>query len=55
VARFVETNVGDVKQLRGINPPRYRLRVGDWRIAFRKRGDDAIEIISVRNRKDAYR
>jgi mRNA-degrading endonuclease RelE of RelBE toxin-antitoxin system len=55
VARFVETNVGDVKQLRGFNPPRYRLRVGDWRIAFRKRGDDAIEIISVRNRKDAYR
>ena len=53
--RFLETGAGDVKQLHGFDPPRYRLRIGDWRIAFRKRGDDAIEVIHVRNRKEAYR
>ena len=55
LARFLETGAGDIKQLHGFNPPRYRLRFGDWRIVFRKRGDDAIEVIHVRNRKDAYR
>lgn len=55
LARFLETDSGDVKQLHGFDPTRYRLRIGDWRIIFRKRGGDAIEIIHVRNRKDAYR
>lgn len=55
LTRFVETDAGDVKQLQGFHPPRFRLRMGDWRIVFRKRGDDAIEVIRVRNRKDAYR
>lgn len=51
LSRFLETGAGDVEQLQGFHPPRYRLRVGDWRIAFRKRGEDAIEVIHVRNRK----
>jgi mRNA-degrading endonuclease RelE of RelBE toxin-antitoxin system len=55
LARFLKTDAGDVKQLQGFHPPRYRLRVGDWRITYRKRGEDGIEIIHVRNRKDAYR
>jgi mRNA interferase RelE/StbE len=55
LGRFLETDSGDVKQLHGFNPPRYRLRVGDWRIIFRKRGEDAIDVIHVHNRKDAYR
>ena len=55
LARFLETNAGDVKQLEGFDPPRYRLRVGDWRFIFRKSGADAIEIIRVRNRREAYR
>jgi len=41
------------KQLQGFDPPRYRLRIGDWRSIFRKHRDDAIE--ALRNRKDAYR
>jgi mRNA-degrading endonuclease RelE of RelBE toxin-antitoxin system len=55
LARFLETDAGDVKRLEGFDPPQYRLRVGDWRYIFRKSGDDSIEIIRVRNRKEAYR
>jgi hypothetical protein len=33
--RFAETGVGDVKKLKGIFPPEYRLKVGGWRILFR--------------------
>jgi mRNA-degrading endonuclease RelE of RelBE toxin-antitoxin system len=55
LARFLATGAGNVKQLEGFDPPRYRLRVGDWHYIFRKSGDDAIEILRVRNRRDAYR
>jgi mRNA-degrading endonuclease RelE of RelBE toxin-antitoxin system len=55
LARFLATDAGSVKQLAGFDPPRYRLRVGDWRYIFRKSGDDAIEILRVRNRREAYR
>jgi len=55
LARFLATDAGNVKQLEGFEPPRYRLRIGDWRFVFRKPGDGAIEIIRVRNRREAYR
>lgn len=55
LARFLATDTGNVKQLDGFDPPRYRLRIGDWRLIFRKSGDGAIEIVRVRNRRDAYR
>jgi len=55
LARFVETASGDVTQLHGFNPPRYRLRIGEWRVVFRNRGGGAVEVVRVRNRKDAYR
>lgn len=29
LARFLSTGAGDVKQLHGFKPPRYRLRLGD--------------------------
>jgi mRNA-degrading endonuclease RelE of RelBE toxin-antitoxin system len=54
VARFVETGAGAVKQLHGFSPPRYRLRIGDWRVVFRRRGE-GVEVLHVRNRKEAYR
>lgn len=31
---FATTGHGDVTRLRGIDPPEYRLRVGDWRVRF---------------------
>jgi len=55
LARFLETDAGNVKQLEGFDPPRYRLRMGDWRVLFRKGDGDAIEIVRVRNRREAYR
>jgi mRNA interferase RelE/StbE len=32
--RLAATGQGDVKRLRGIDPPEWRLRVGDWRVRF---------------------
>ena len=55
LTRFLATDTGKVKQLEGFDPQRYRLRIGDWRFIFRKSGDGAIEIIRVRNRREAYR
>jgi mRNA-degrading endonuclease RelE of RelBE toxin-antitoxin system len=55
LARFLKTEAGNVRQLHGFDPPQYRLRVGDWRIIFRKSGEDSIDIVRVRNRREAYR
>jgi mRNA-degrading endonuclease RelE of RelBE toxin-antitoxin system len=53
--RFLKTEAGNVKQLEGFDPPLYRFRVGAWRFIYRKQPNDAIEVVRVRNRKDAYR
>ncbi len=53
--RFLKTDAGSVKQLEGFDPPLFRLRVGDWRLIYRRRDDDAIEMVRVRNRREAYR
>jgi mRNA interferase RelE/StbE len=34
VERFAETEHGDVKRLQGVDPPAWRLRVGDYRVLF---------------------
>jgi mRNA-degrading endonuclease RelE of RelBE toxin-antitoxin system len=52
---FSESGNGDVKKLVGDTLGRYRLRVGDWRILFRLEKASLIHILSVENRKDAYR
>lgn len=54
VERFANTGAGNVKRLQGIDPPEYRLRVGDHRIRFHQ-GGDMIRILRVRNRREAYR
>jgi hypothetical protein len=33
LARFLAGDTGNVKQLKGFDPPQYRLRVGDWRFS----------------------
>ena len=53
--RLLKTGTGNVKQLEGFSPPLFRLRIGAWRLIYRKLGNDTIEIVRVRNRKDAYR
>ena len=52
--RFASTGTGNVQGLRCIHPPEFRLRVGDWRVRFHDHGD-WIDVLRVRNRKDAYR
>jgi hypothetical protein len=54
LARFLAAEEGDVKRLTDIDPPEFRLRLGDYRLRFYDHGD-WIEILRVRNRKDAYR
>lgn len=55
LARFLETHAGSAKQLEGFQPPRYRLRVGDWRYIFRYAGEDTIEVLRFRNCREEYR
>ncbi len=54
VERFAETGSGSVKKLQGIDPPEFRLRIGDFRVRFHTDGD-ILRVLRVRNRKDAYR
>jgi mRNA-degrading endonuclease RelE of RelBE toxin-antitoxin system len=53
--RFLKTDAGNVMQLEGFDPPLFRLRIGAWRFIYRRVGVDGIEVVRVRNRKDAYR
>ena len=54
LARFLESEEGNVKRLEDVEPPLYRLRTQDHRVLFRDFGSH-IEVTRVRNRKDAYR
>lgn len=53
--RFLKTEIGDIKQLKGFSPPLYRLRVGQWRFVYRLQGSNSIEVVRVRNRDEAYK
>ncbi len=56
LAHLAETGQGDVKQLKGIRPPQWRLRVGDWRVRFRYHPDTrTLEVLRVLPRGEAYR
>ena len=54
VERFADTGAGSVKKLQGIDPPEYRLRVGDYRVRFHLE-DETVRVLRVRNRREAYR
>ena len=54
VARFIQSEEGNVKRLQDVEPPLYRLRAQNHRVIFRDLGD-SIEVTRVRNRKEAYR
>jgi mRNA-degrading endonuclease RelE of RelBE toxin-antitoxin system len=54
VERFADTGGGNVKRLQGIDPPEYRLRVGDYRVRFHM-DDETVQVLRVRNRREAYR
>jgi mRNA-degrading endonuclease RelE of RelBE toxin-antitoxin system len=54
LARYLETGEGDVKRLQNIEPPEFRLRVGDYRVRFHDQGD-TLRITAVKHRREAYR
>jgi mRNA-degrading endonuclease RelE of RelBE toxin-antitoxin system len=54
LARFLINEEGDVSRLTDIDPPEYRLRIGDYRVRFYDHGD-SIEILRVRHRREVYR
>jgi mRNA-degrading endonuclease RelE of RelBE toxin-antitoxin system len=51
---FAATGAGNIHGLRGLHPPEFRLRVGDWRVRFHDPGD-RIDVLRIRSRRDAYR
>jgi mRNA interferase RelE/StbE len=54
VGRYLATGEGDVKRLQDIEPPEFRLRVGDYRLRFHDLGD-SILVLAVKHRREAYR
>jgi mRNA interferase RelE/StbE len=54
LARMLDTGEGDVKRLQDVEPPEFRLRVGNYRVRFRN-ADNTIEILCVKHRREAYR
>ena len=54
LAHFAATGEGDVKRLQDIEPPEFRLRVGDYRVRFHDIGD-TLHITAVKHRREAYR
>jgi hypothetical protein len=54
LTRYAETGEGDVKALDGKFAGAHRLRVGDWRVRFRRLRGGAIYVIAVKNRGRAY-
>ncbi len=54
IERFAQTGQGDVKKLKGREKD-LRLRAGDWRIRFVYEHPDAIRVLHIRNRREAYR
>ncbi len=54
LAVYLETGEGDVKRLQNIEPPEFRLRVGDYRVRFQIQGD-AVRITAVKHRRESYR
>jgi len=53
--RLVLTNAGNIKKLEAIDPPEYRLRVGDWRVRFSYPDTGTVRVNRVLNRREAYR
>lgn len=45
---------GEIRRLQSLNPPEFRLRVGDYRVRFYDYGDH-IQILRIRHRREAYR
>jgi mRNA-degrading endonuclease RelE of RelBE toxin-antitoxin system len=54
LTRYAETGEGDVKALEGRFAGTQRLRVGDWRVRFKRVPGGVIQVLAVENRGQAY-
>ena len=54
VAAFAETEQGDLRKLEA-RVGQWRLRVGAWRVVFAFEPPGSITVLSVSDRRDAYR
>ena len=54
LTRYARTGEGDVKALEGKFTGAHRLRVGDWRVRFRRGPGGTIHVLAVENRGEAY-
>jgi mRNA-degrading endonuclease RelE of RelBE toxin-antitoxin system len=54
LTEYAATGKGDVKALEGKFSETHRLRVGSWRVRFRKSGDGTVHVLDVENRGEAY-
>ena len=54
VELFAETGAGDVKRLTAIDPPEFRLRIGNWRVRFYQ-SHEIMRVLRVRHRSKVYR
>ncbi len=54
VAAYAARDIGDIKKLRNFKLPTWRLRVGRYRVLYRREGQSLI-VVAVNDRKDAYR
>ena len=54
IARYLASGEGDVKRLQDIEPPEFRLCVGDYRVRFHDHGD-SILVLAVKHRREVYR
>lgn len=55
LATYLATGEGDVKMLTGPLAGRLRLRVGDWRLIFRRTEDGRVQVLRVMHRREVYR
>lgn len=56
VTHFARTGEGDVVRLVNVDPPEYRLRVGDWRVRFTRDDEHRLlNVLRVLPRGKAYR
>ena len=53
LADFAATGEGNVKRLQDIEPPEFRLRVGDYRLRFHDDGQ-TLYVTAVGHRREAY-
>ena len=54
LTRYDQTGEGDVKALEGKFTGAHRLRVGDWRVRFKRMEGGVIHVLAVENRGQAY-